>query len=243
MICILFIGISVQVHSVSNDFISIVNLALAQNPDDTSIAVPSNLSKLEITLRNEADNPYPFFDSPLFVGVVSAGSAIIGGLLGSHMTNKANKEAEDRRKAEEEEKQANVRALIHENLHLSEFSLDELSEKGKVTKENIQRSVRMLDVAERLYRDVPIELKATCFDSKVLVYIQGYYDFLASTFPMLSSAISRYEDEIKGKGNESLAVTNFENALSKLGITGLKSALEEVIQKVHRAYPEESKEI
>jgi hypothetical protein len=119
----------------------------------------------------------------------------------------------------EKEKEANVRALIYDNLQVSSYWLGKLLERGK-SKGNIQYARQMFEVADRLYRDLPIELKATCFKSDVLSSIQLYYDLLTAMAPSLFSAISRYEKEVKE--NESLAITNLDNEIPGLLVPGLR---------------------
>ena len=80
-------------------------VANAQTNNSASILLPSNMNRMEITLKNdESANPGSIFDSPLLVGLVTAGSAIFGAFMGSYMTNRIEKQRQKELR-EEREKQ------------------------------------------------------------------------------------------------------------------------------------------
>jgi hypothetical protein len=223
----LFIGASSQINLVSNDYTPIANVAYGQNSNDTSIVIPSNMSKFEITLKTKVDNSNSILDSPFFVGIISALSAISGVFLGTFLTNRSNRQMEKRISAADHEIASTIRSLLLENLNTCAQFLDGLEEKGKITKEFVQNCKVMLTSTEGLYRELPIQLKASVFKSEVLISIQGYYDAFNFISAPLFSAFSKYEEEVIE--NESPATTRLENEISKLNIPSLKKILQSAI--------------
>ena len=72
-----------------------LHIAFAQSTNATRILVPPNTNKTEITLKNETPaNPSSIFENPLLIALISGQTAILGGIMGSHMPNRSNRQME-----------------------------------------------------------------------------------------------------------------------------------------------------
>jgi len=82
-------------------------------PNSTSILVPSNMNRMEITLKNdESANPISIYENPLLIALISGLSAILGGVMGSYMTNRSNRKLESDKYEREQKKQEQIKANV-----------------------------------------------------------------------------------------------------------------------------------
>jgi hypothetical protein len=206
--------------------------AFVQDSNNSSTnVVMSNSTKPEVTLKGQVDNSSFFLDSPFFVAIISALSALGGAFLGSFMTNRSNRQMEDKRytreKEEADEVATKVRALVSHNLNYSSLIFDELQDKGKFTKETIEQAKTFLNVMQKEYRDLSIELRLTSFKPKALTLVQSYYELFDTFSGSLFSAFSLYENEVDK--NASSAAANLEDTISNMPITHMKELSKTVI--------------
>ena len=109
IILILSIG---QVFLSEYSLFSDLHIAIAQSTNTTSVFVPSNINKIELTLKNdESTNPSSIFENPLLIALISGLTAILGGIMGSYMTNRSNRQVEKRRYEIEKQREEKMIAL------------------------------------------------------------------------------------------------------------------------------------
>ena len=82
------------------------------------------MNRMEITLKNDQSaNPGSIFDSPLLVGLVTAGSAIFGAFMGSYMTNRIEKQRQKELREEREKQKERIAASVFPELKEISFWL------------------------------------------------------------------------------------------------------------------------
>ena len=228
----------VQIFLLEYSLFKDLHIAFAQSTNTTSIFVPSNMSKMEITLKNNQNSDsYSFLDSPFFVAIVSAASAIGGGYMGSLMTNRTNRQMEEARNVKEKEKQdhieANIRALILHNLRYTSEILKELKDKDAyVSKVSVHNAKVILESIHKAYAEMSFETKSSCFKPNVLTALQVYYDNFATFSAALYAAFTRYEE--LHRTNELDALDGLKKDISDMDIDHLNDVAKEAIRLLEK---------
>jgi hypothetical protein len=234
---LVIIGVTNLKYADINDKIQITQEAFAQTTDNISkAAVPFNTNKLEITLKNsQSENSNPSSEVQLITGVTSAGAAIFGGFIGSYLTNRSNRQMEDRKNARQREREqeieSNVRALILHNLKVSSKLLDNLDQEGKVTEVYVRNARTFLRTFHKEYTSMSLEMKSTLFKPEVLTAVQEFYDYFDMFAAAIYDAISRYEANVDNFG---IASNEFISELDNLDVRGLKEVLKKAIDLINR---------
>lgn len=190
-----------------------LHIAFAQSTNATSIFVPSNMNKMEITLKNDQSaNPYSLLDSPLLIAAISGLTAVFGGYMGSYMTNRSNRKLEADKYKREQEKQgqlnSNVRALTLHNLKMCSYILEELMMQNAFESKSDVLDFRLtVESFHREYSGMGLDMKIQCFKPEVLTALQKFYDFFELLSVNLFAAFSRYDK---------LSITDERDALDKL---------------------------
>ena len=166
-----------------------------QSINSSNIFVPSNMNSIAITLKNDqsSDSTY-LLDSPLLIGLISAGSAILGGVLGSFMTNRSNRQMEemryDREKEREDDLQADQEKRNEEYKHkvttltyleLKKFSagLARLQDESFWSSDEYRR-LKIVKSSVESYKmeflDIPYDIRLRLYPPEILYAVQRAYD-------------------------------------------------------------------
>ena len=235
---ILFI-ITIQQISLNSITIGkgIVEEGFAQTSNASNVLVPSNMNKIELTLKNDQSaSSSSLQDSPFLVALVSAGSAIFGGFVGSYMTNRSNMQMEniryDREKGEQDEIEANVRALILHNLKASSDILDTIKEGDFGSERQIHDIDIVLRSFHKEYGNLSLEMKSRLFKPDVLTAVQEYYDYFDTFSEALHDIIRRYDNAVKS--GDLTALENFNKEMSDLGADELNEYAKKAINLINK---------
>jgi hypothetical protein len=214
-------------------------VANAQTNNSTAVLVPSNMNRTDITI----------LESPLFVGIISAGSAIIGGILGSYMTNRSNRQMEDKRyereRKREKEKQAEqekqneeyiekVRVLIYTDLleASSNFKIIMDKEFWKVYPESgyAETFRHMVESAltSHEFTKLPFDLKLRLFSPEVLYSVQNAYSRIDYCYKTLLILLAQH-----GSGS----LKDFEREVMNIGWGSIKEDIDIVIERLKKILP------
>ena len=109
---LLIIGIIGLKLSTTDDVMN-ANFAFAQNVSNvSSLVISSSGEKMEVALKNQESGS--FWNSPLAIGAIGASSGIVGGLLGSYMTYRSNRQMEDRRNTAQRDRDHYIATNVRE---------------------------------------------------------------------------------------------------------------------------------
>jgi hypothetical protein len=225
-------------------------IANAQSSNSANLLVPSNMNRMEITLKNdESPNPISIYENPLLIALISGLSAILGGVMGSYMTNRSNIKLEEKRhkieterevklQAQEERKKESIRALMCDELQSFSEDLGYI-DSGEFWTTKITSS-RHFDYQKRLislmesykleYLKLPFEMKLALFDDvNLLMKIQSAYDSIESWRKDFLLVL----EEHKGGSTEDLhiAVKKIKPLIAKQLIDPAIKGLKEILPK------------
>jgi hypothetical protein len=244
-ILILSIG---QLFSLKYSLTDEIHATFAQSNNNTSISVPSNMNRMEITLKNDQSaNPSSLLDSPLLIAAISAGSAIVGGLTGSYMTNRSNRQLDDERYKREREREKKIReeeedkkrlykdkvtALIYAELSNFSVTLEQLQD------ENVWKDAKSLEYSKMLkslvesykfeFLKLPFDVRLTLFDIVVLYTVQTAYDAVGAF--MRSFMLLLQEDE-------AVPVAKLKDGVEKLAPWNIKELVDQAVKELERILP------
>jgi len=160
------------------------SLAFAQTSNGSSILVPSNMNRLDFTLKSDKPaNSDSFVNSAWFVGVISGSSAIAGGFLGSYMTNRSNRKMEDdrhkrqieREKIQQEQQdkekklfKQQVMASVYSELNNFSFWLRDLATYTD-SADDINSVKSLFETLSEEYPGMPYDVRLTLFSPEILL--------------------------------------------------------------------------
>lgn len=240
----------VQVFLLDFSLFKDLHIAFAQSTNATSIFVPSNMNKMEITLKNDQSaNPSSIFESPLLIALFSGLTAIFGGIMGSYMTNRSNRQMEDKRyereRKREKEKQAEqekqneeyiekVRVLIYTELleASSNFKIIMDKEFWKVYPESgyaeTFRHMVESGLTSHEFTKLPFDLKLRLFSPEVLYSVQNTYSRIDYCYRTLLILLAQH-----GTGS----LKEFEKEVMSIGWGSIKEDIDSVIEKLKKILP------
>jgi hypothetical protein len=234
----------VSVYSLFQD----IHNAYAQSLNSTSIFVPSNMNRMEITLKNDQSaNPSSIFENPLTIALISGLTAILGGIMGSYMTNRSNRQMEDKRYERERKREKEIQEqqknqneeyrqkIISKTLtELEEiaFWLKHMQEKNR-PKDYPDTIKSILQAIKLEYPLVPYDTRLSLFSPNILFMVESIYSKIQAYKEMLFIFIDEYKMD---------QTEPFEVAVNKLtpGADGLKSLVDIVITQLKKELPKET---
>ena len=211
-----------------------LNVANAQSNDSASILVPSNINRTENSLKNDQSaNPSSLVDSPALVAAISAGTALLGGIIGSILTYRVEDKKYKREKDKQDHIEANVRALMLYNLKFTSDILEELNNKYLfVNKATVWRRKLALGSLHKQYAEMSFETKSTCFKPDVLTALQQFNDYLEIFSVALSDIFTRYEGLLKT--DERVALDKMNVEISDMRIDDLNEVAKKAINLLRK---------
>ena len=214
----------------------------AQKPINSSI-FPSNTSIRNI--QSDAWNSLTL--TQVITGVLTAGSAIFGGFIGTYLTNRSNREIENDRHERQKRKDENVEAKqkelkdkYHERLRLIVF--DELhnfsSDMQTLLNENYWRGIReeqvknqymsVIEVYKLEFTKLSLSDKLELFNSEVLIDVHIAYNHMDLFLRVFLRTLKDYES---GK------IKNLKDSILALPIKPTKKKVDDAILKVQDFIP------
>jgi hypothetical protein len=224
-------------------------MIFAQDPNNLTVLTP-NTNKLEIMLKN--DQPVTsnsFLDSAWFVGLISGGSAIGGGFLGSFMTNRSNRQMEDKRyererkrekeiQAQEEKKNVDYkqRVIVSTYAELREIHFWLKHIQMKEHPEDYPDTIKaVFQTIKMEYLKVPYDIRLSLFSPNLLYMVESIYSKIQAYTTILFSFI----DEYKLHHTET-----FDMAVNKItpSANGMKGLIDIVLVELEKLLPEDLRE-
>jgi hypothetical protein len=203
----------IQIFLIEYSLFKDLHIAFAQSTNSTSIFVPSNMNKMEITLKNDQSaNPSSIIENPLLIALISGLTAILGGIMGSHMTNRSNRQMEEKkyereRKREKElqqhqedkneEYKKTLTASTYAELLEFSFWLAALEDKERWEGDNKRYTVQafksVFETISMEFLKIPYDTRLTLFSPEIQYSLQTvYYKFRAFTQALIPF-IEEYE--------------------------------------------------
>jgi len=246
-VTILIISIG-QLFSLKYSLIDEIHAAFAQSNNSRNLLVPSNMNRTEITLKNDDSiNSNLFLANPLIIAIISGGTAILGGIMGSYMTNRSNRQMEDirykRERQEEREKQEQlekqkiqykekVTAVIYSELTTFSSTLGQIQDEDfweGANEFDYGKFMKSLFESFRLeFLGIPFDTRLTLFDPNVLYLVQTAYIGIESfkkNFLLLLEQKEGLDSKI------------FLKEINKLGPSSIKDGVDNAIKEFDNILP------
>lgn len=238
-------GLTGPKHLGLNENIQVGYMVFAQSVNNAStVVVPSNNNKLEITLKNsQSDNSSSSTYVQLITGLSSAGAAIFGGYFASYISNKNAREIEKTKQAAEQEKEREfgrkTRAIIYSQLKSMSVSLAAFKDDSDIWE--AQRTgnfdiatviIWVIEHGKELLR-IPLENRIKLFSPVVLVNVQDAFEHFDTFSHMVGALVDEYKQDKTIKKVENLAkqIANLQPEL-------LLSEVNNAIKLIEQTYPE-----
>lgn len=223
--------------------------AFAQSTNTTSILVPYDMNKTEIILKSEqSTNPNSIFENPLLIALISGLTAILGGIMGSYMTNRSNRQMEDRRYERERKREKDIqeqrekqneeyieKVRIAIYLELLEASSDfkimmdkefwkTYPESGYV--ETFRHTVESAMTSHE-FTKLPFDLKLRLFTPDVLYTVQNAYARIDFCYRTLLILLAQHQPG---------SLKDFESEVMSIA-SGFKENIDNVIEDLKKILP------
>jgi hypothetical protein len=188
--------------------------------------VSLNPERLQIILRNDtsknSDNGQQTFS--LLTNIITAGSAIGGGIIGSILTFRHNREIEEQKIRAQQKKEEDFNSRIREivRFELERFShlCDDLIGSPREAIERYREAWKTAISFPTEYTKMSLETRATVFSPESLARVEQSY----ISFKYLSTI---FDGEVNRYLNKQITREDF---LDNLGIKGDKSLIDEAIE-------------
>jgi hypothetical protein len=243
-ILLLLAGGQLLNFTIGVDYILVAN---AQSNDSANILVPSNMSKIEINLKNsKSDNANSTYVQ-LITGLSSAGAAIAGGFIGSWLTGRSNRQMEDKRyeregkrekeiqeqeeKLKDEHRDRLMRSTFYELRDIS-ATLDNLEDKDFWAREEKYNLIMLESRIKTFSLDflrTPHDIRLALFPPDVLWDVQSAYVMFEAFANALIPFIMEYNVNPTG---------DFVNAVKPLGSTEIKRIVDIAISHLKNLLPD-----
>lgn len=217
-----------------------LHLAFAQSTNATSIMVPSNMNRMEITLTNSDSGKNSQFDNLIIAGI-AVGGALGGSLLGSYMTYWTGRKRAQWKINEEEKKEkirlSKLRQMIVFNITLFGFAFKDLADKDwkDYNLDNIRTNLEKL---KNEYHNLPVETRLSIFTPEIT--------FVVSLFFHLSEALRdrviNILDNCKSYPKED-QVPRARNEIQNIFDTESQMSTDEIIEMIKEEYPEDIEDL
>lgn len=248
---LLIFGLTSLKHSAMSDKTHIAHEAFAQGVNNGStIVVPSQTGKMEITLKNSPSNePDYSLYVQIITAIASAAAAIGGGYLASRYSHKQAMDIEILRYTQEKQKQEQIeakqenqkeeyreklRATAHAELNDISQNLATMADaewwetQPELDIKNILASALELDRTELM--KIPFDVRLTLFPIDVLISIQNSYYYWKVFASAAMRALKEYE-----KGN--VTGEEYRNIVMKLAPDNIKENVDEALKLMKTYLP------
>ena len=217
------------------------HFAFAQSTNATSIFVPSNMNRVEVTLQNDSNGSVYSLLIQIITAIASAAGAIGGGLIASRYSHKKamaletlrydnetkkQKETEEKQQKQKEEYGKNVMQSTFYELREFSQTLRSIQDENYWTgdeKYTLKILTSRLENFTMVFLTIPLDTRLDLFSPHVLWSVHSAYAFFQAFTKAILLFIEDYNTHPTG---------NFRKAVQVLGPSGVKEIVDDAITEL-----------